>query len=199
MGVDIQTYRARIGLMGPGYFKYRHPKSVYCPWSTSPDIHLRMIVLCTYLLVLTQCCNIALRVCYSIKQSEFTGEDCCTIVGSSNMIQQQLPYMCNPKGTLIGSDSFSEKLNAGSFNLAQHLLMSAADVEVNHGPIDGDAMLTAFKSTENKMLQEIRSLKLDVAEVKSDVPTIKHEHQLIKNDIATLKNNLTLSMKKLIP
>ncbi len=51
MNLDVVTYRARIGLFGPGRgFKGRSNMNKYNPTTTGSDIHYRMLAVCVMIL-----------------------------------------------------------------------------------------------------------------------------------------------------
>ena len=67
--------------------------------------------------------------------------------------------------------------------LSQTSLLLAYDVETNPGPTQLDAILQAIRSSRNKVLEEVRSMKVDIRDIKTDLSNLKVENEQIKLNI----------------
>ena len=98
------------------------------------------------------------------------------------------------------------------FDIAQRLLMLAADVELNPGPVDNidaklDNLLQAvalserrvmseFRSFEERIMHEFKAIRSDVCSIKSDVDLLKGEHHNICQEFITLKSECVSNITK---
>ena len=174
MGTDLETFRCRSGLFRGGrhvrncYVRY----SAYTPYDASTDIHYKTFACCAVMLVLLSCCN------YVRHTAEATNLNRMFTHDVSNECN-----MCFYPGTLT--------INNMSYNISQTLLLLAADVETNPGPTELDAVITAIKTSESKILEEVRSIKVDISDIKNDLSALKLDNENMKIKMSNLHERQT--------
>ena len=205
MGVDINIYRARIGLFGPGHGRKNvhvvSHDSIYSPYTNTSDIHLRAFAMCMFMMVFFHVVNIVL---YTYSEVHVMSSITSSIGATSDLCSETSMHdICLNHGTLSNSVD-TESPTPPGFDIAQLLLMLASDVELNPGPVSNDQIMSAMEKMQSDLIFEIRSVKSDVAELKNDCSEIKSDIVFIKkkqnkmidkiesneNNIATL-NDIT--------
>ena len=202
MGVPLDIYRINIGRFGPGRgcSGERPSKQKYNAQSWCKDIHLRVLVTALLLTGILAVCERTLAYgLLNYELSSFVGPDVCG--NSSNDINLLLAV----SPTEIGSDirnficpdrqmvSFADLDISFHSNIHIHerLLLLAADVETNPGRTNEDTeiLLAAIAASETKLLEEIRSVKDDIAIIKSEIATVKADSIKTKREIENLKTD----------
>ena len=97
--------------------------------------------------------------------------------------------LCRHQGTLTN--------NIVNYNISRQLLLLSADVETNPGPVELGEILQAIQSSERNILEEIRTMKLDIIDIKSDMTTLKNENENMKINMKKL-NDRQSSLAELI-
>lgn len=185
MGVELAIYRIRIGLFGPGrgqnsssLSKKALNKMQYNPFTrvASSDIHYRILL--TYLVLgsILLCCTFAQRYCTDSNFNIFAGYDRCGTVA----VHTSWSLVCavghitdiNLESCSITYDQFSESL-----------LILSSDIETNPGPVDNEALLAAIKSSEDRVLGELRTVKSEIQTIREDLTQVKEDQQTTKKDL----------------
>jgi hypothetical protein len=170
MNIDINLYRARIGLFGPGRgYKQRKTMGVYKRFTSGTDIHLRVFLMGFYAITI-------------ILAGTFITKN---LLNSATIM---ITDNCFPK--TINAHNLGETLSSPLYTCyCARLLELSADVETNPGPATNDELLAELKSMKTMLIEEIRAVKTDVAGVKNDV-------SLLKRDIAEIRSDVTKVSKE---
>ncbi|MEW8542875.1 MAG: hypothetical protein AB2693_05020 [Candidatus Thiodiazotropha sp.] len=191
MGIDIQLYRLRIGIFGPG--RGYTPKSgdkntEYQTHIKGPDIHYRMFATLFLLSVIMKISEHVYQqinsMNYQIDFSILVGHEIYLCTGQIEFAQTYC--RTGMFGTaLFDYDSTYDLNNYSGF--AQRLLLLSRDIESNPGPTDMDTILKAIQSSENKVLGEIRSVRSELASIKNDIATLKSDQIKTKLEINSMQ------------
>ena len=152
------------------------------------DIHLRIFATA---FILTSILFICERTLYYNLQNI----DCVQFFGRILVSDQETHngytymYAFSPMRSQNGLDTYyGTDFNAALF-IGKRLLLLSADVELNPGPTNEDTelLLNAIKTSENRLLGEIRSVKDDIAIIKTEIATVKEECVKTKLDVNKIK------------
>ena len=176
MGIDITSYRIRIGKLGPGNVRTLHERiNLYNPFSNGPDVHYSMFATMVVMWTLLSSCQFALECQNSFDRGYLIGDILC---GDIHFKHQAMCY------DFSGTTSLPPNVNE---RLPELSLLLSFDVETNPGPTQFDDILQAIKSSENKVLGEVRSMKADIVDIKNDLSTLKIENDQIKMNMTQLQ------------
>ena len=127
MGIDIATFRCRVGIFSGGChygLNHREKNGIYNPFTNSPDIHYRAFACCILVLIILSCCNQAMMFLHDNTINMNLFQDVCSNFEAS----PSLRILCRHPGTLTN--------NIVNYNISRKLLLLSADVESNPGPIE---------------------------------------------------------------
>ena len=130
------------------------------------------------MLVLLTCCHQAVHAIKTVDSNLFVTNDLCANRSVSNQIN-----MCKYPGTSTTNNMLVD--------ISQTLLLLSADVETNPGPTELDDIINAIKTSENNILEEVRSMKVDISDMKKDLSTLKLENENTKIKMSNLHERQT--------
>lgn len=190
MGVDLSTYRLRIGVFGPGRTKgatESRQSLNYSPYTSGPDIHFRLIVLFSVfigtLLISTYLVQLIDSFATVCNQSPETLFETVCVVKIYNL-QDTFPYSQSVTDII---PLCNERENTRYFELK---LLIASDIELNPGPItDKDEILQAVYSSSEKLMVEIKNVKSEVSSLKTDVDVVRKDCAEVKSTLQLLERN----------
>ena len=187
MGIDIQLYRLRIGLFGPGRGYTPKTSDKYTKYEThikSPDIHYRMFATLFLITVILKISEHIHQQLHSMDDRMLMGYEVCLRIGPTEISYTRC------RNRIYGTAWFEYDSTHGLNNyngFAQRLLVLSRDVESNPGPTDMDTILSAIQSSENKILGEIRSVRSELVTIKNDIATLKSDQIKTKLEINTVQ------------
>ncbi|KAL4221664.1 hypothetical protein ACF0H5_019921 [Mactra antiquata] len=73
------------------------------------------------------------------------------------------------------------------YDIAQYKLMLSSDVETNPGPADLETILDAIKQSEEKVLNQIMSVKSEITDIKNDISTIHKDHLKLQSEVNEIR------------
>jgi len=185
-------------------FKKQRQKK-YCPFVRASDVHFRSMTVFIFLALYLGYHHCLVSTLHGIANTPLISNDICDVINSPD----DNSLFCVDHGT--ASDMNGNNYVTGVqwpilnavFDIAQRLLMLAAYVELNPGPVDNiDAILdnllqavalssrvmSEFKYFEEGTMQEFKAIRNDVSSIKSDVDLLKEEHHNICQEFITLKS-----------
>ncbi|KAL4224315.1 hypothetical protein ACF0H5_017770 [Mactra antiquata] len=184
MGIDIQTYRCRIGTFTPRKTITKN-KSKYNPYSKSSDIHYRVFLSCTLIIFILQCTYCTLW-CHKFLQDMDPVMSVHRSTSISNLDHDRMQTgTCYTYNSDSPDDIFQLNTN---FNISQYKLMLAVDVESNPGPTEFETLLGAIKQAEDRIFNEIVSVRSDVNEIKNDICSLKTEQIKLRTDFKSIQS-----------
>ena len=167
MNIDIDTFRARVGLFGPGRgFRGCLNKSKYNPNTVGSDIHLRVIALYAVILFVfwsgTYTANSILDTATVTTETVHFPYDPCQKLTSYQTT-------CVRHQTVWSQPTYA--------NYIQQRLILSKDVETNPGPQmdqnDKDDIMNAIFTNSESLKREIQNVRSDTVQIKSDVESVK--------------------------
>ena len=176
MGIDINLYRQRIGLFGPGRGYRAHcftgsSSNTKVASSEAIDFSYRLLVTFLTIGTILLACRFVIPVrdiVLSDIASKFSTDYFCIQAGLLPGHTVDFPESFRLFGSSTLSETFTYCNSYAEIN--ERLLLLSADVETNPGPLSESeqTLLEAIKSSEARVLAEI-------SEVKSEMTIIKTE------------------------
>lgn len=174
MGVDLQTYRARVGGFIPPASKTTK-QDTYNPRCYGTDVHWRTLMTCFVLLGLV-------CVTYGFMRGKY---EFVTYHASSCAIEDL--HACIDHITMARYTDACHLRPGYYSSFYSRLLLLSADVELNPGPVsDTELILKAIEESNNKMANDIRGLKDDIAGLKTDISGVKTELKSVSEKVAKI-------------
>jgi hypothetical protein len=172
MGIDVEVYRARIGMF---LTKLRHRrckryKTKYNSCTIGTDIHLRSLA-----------CNIVLMMSILLLYSIVQGHKYII----DNYADTSFEYYDRPNmehGATCILSTVSEMSGGMYITYYSRLLMLSSDVELNPGP--------GTSEDTQLILNAIQEVKTDLKIVSKDIVEIKSELSCLKYDIYTIRKQV---------
>ncbi|XP_060596686.1 uncharacterized protein LOC132750692 [Ruditapes philippinarum] len=192
MGVDLITYRERIGLYQPGH-KQVLKKERYRSYTTSSssDIHYRIFATLTVILTCLWCVNLVLSVFNSYIN---TDENCPLledqIIVDSQKIQNLIYGNILPWPVDFGTYSSPFTFWPLFPGIQRKLLLISGDIESNPGPVSDDSetrILEAISALDHRLMRELHDVKSEMLSIKSEVALTKSECIENKKELSKLK------------
>lgn len=178
MGIEINSYRARIGRFVLG-LRPRIHKVKYRPYTghyKGTDIHLRTFVCGVFALLVfgmfygVTFCRVYVESHWSI--THYIGDTSCTYRADSVLITSS----CSNLYTAVVYGSYYNRL-----------LMLSSDVEQNPGPTkDTEMIMDALRDIRS----DVGAIKHEMSGVKGCIAELKIELRSIKTDIESLSNKI---------
>ena len=188
MGIDICSYRSRIGLFGPGRGYKGHRCNDYNPYTAGSDVHFRTflsgILMIALLGVATGIVNYMTTFVSTIPLVDIP-VDCCALRADVGL---QL-YLARDITSLV----------CGSYS--QRVLMLAMDVEQNPGPLSGsdkDDILNAIRLSSDSLKAEIQCLKNDISKMQGDMHCLWDSCQNVQAHVHQIESNQTRLEAKVV-
>lgn len=197
MGVDIVTYRVRVGMFIGGKHVRRKGVShkMYSPYTNTSDDYVRWFSTLIVVGGIMLCCA-----CIPFDEIHFPNDLITSVDKCSRTNCETLLCRMTSSTTARSYDGAFEKLPSVYSSFAERLLTLAADVESNPGPSpDTQTILDAIAASNIKTSQEISEVKTEVLSMKSEVSTIKSELSSMKtriNDIESVQVRVSEQVRK---
>ena len=191
MGIDVVTYRIRIGRFGSGRgYTPRDNFESYSRFTKGSDIHLRVIATLVLFTIILHCCDAvqATVMAESTCRSTLVGADTCHLLDPTPNI-----YLCKSKLCTISINSIYRPNNY--YSISERVLFLSGDVELNPGPSDMDTVLKAIQDSESKVLGEIRSVRSEIRMIRKDLKSVKTKQLEDRQAINQLQKNQANSTK----
>lgn len=188
MGIDIITYRARVGLFkGKGYI----PKEKYVKCCKSSSIHWRTLA----------CMSVLLLISMEMLAIQTASETLRTMTSANvNVLVRPFFYdielenitMYRAHDSITSTDAMSES-TSNNINVIQ-LLLTCGDIESNPGPVSQDSEQRLMESlskliitSENNLKIEMRNIQTQISEMRTEVQMLRKETETTKQDVIDLK------------
>ncbi|KAH3711296.1 hypothetical protein DPMN_070801 [Dreissena polymorpha] len=207
MGIDIVTYRVRIGsFANKGHRHIFHGTDIdYRPCVNSSDIAYRALAVSLFVMMYMCYHHCLVTASHSAVSLPMPNKDNCGFQQTA-MLQHRI---CLLQGTSIYQETefvsspcaISGLVANYVANIAQRLLLLSSDVELNPGPNDLDVkldnllqavaaserrMFSEMKLSENRLMDEFNAIRINIASILSDVDLLKHENLKIGQDLHSL-------------
>ena len=184
MGDNLQSYRMRIGMFGPGRgYRPKASNSQFyqpgCKWDTC----YRLLATFNMIGLILGYCRIAMG------YRDYKLRDVINLCsGSTTQPHYELAPVPHHVTCILSADASSGFSLYSRFQVRQLILSS--DIETNPGPLSDSesAILTAIKESEARELDEIRDVKSKINDVKQELAEVKSECVKTKQDINGLKS-----------
>lgn len=62
-------------------------------------------------------------------------------------------------------------------------MILSSDIETNPGPVDNEALLAAIKSSDDRVLGELWTVKSEIQTIREDLTQVKEDQQTTKKDL----------------
>ncbi|KAL4239903.1 hypothetical protein ACF0H5_000702 [Mactra antiquata] len=182
MGVDIGIYRSRIGLFMPRRKSYnsKRCKSKYNPYSSTSDIHYRVFASCFINMTILFCV-------YGVLLAHTWMKSIDIIYREQNLMVDNMYHSVSPSITCSALCDNQDSSNLMFYDIAQYKLMLSSDVETNPGPADLETILDAIKQSEEKVLNQIMSVKSEITDIKNDISTIHKDHLKLQSEVNEIR------------
>lgn len=188
MGDSLEIYRVRIGLFGPGRGYGRKSISDERELKSRWELSYRMIATFFVLGSVLLCCRMSMNIRDLtlndiFKYSEYL---CIHVDGFDGQVLENVP-ITSP--VLLPLSTGTITANTLYLGFHQRLLVLSADIESNPGPVSETeiTIIEAIKASEERVLGEIRGVKLEINNVKQELAAVKGECVQTKLDVNELK------------
>ena len=177
MGIDIATYRCRVGLFASQPCRPRlSSKNKYVAFCKGSDIHYRVFALGTILIYVTLCYyGVVLSGRHFMELVPANPSAACW----STQIDRLSPISNEHTCTRYGGQYLS---------LSRRMLLLSGDVEMNPGPEDTQVILDAINRSNEKVAAEIGAVRRDIGGIKDDLRGIKMELSAVRSNMAQVEN-----------
>ena len=198
MGIDINLYRQRIGLFGPGRGYRAHcftggsSSNTKVASSEAIDFSYRLLVTFLTIGTILLACRFVMPVrdiVLSHIASKFSTDYFCIHAGLLPCHAVDFPESFRLFGSSTLSETFTYCNSYAEIN--ERLLLLSADVETNPGPLSESeqTLLEAIKSNEARVLAEISEVKSEMTIFKTEIAQVKTECAKTKSEIDVVKRN----------
>lgn len=185
MGIDISTYRQRIGafqsqLRPSKYRKFgKLDKAKYSRFTSGSDLHFRVLLMLTL---------IGAQVIIA------EGLVLCARKYNFVLFEVNCSYMCTNYISNISSGLHRtttipfEHSNINQYScFSQRLLILSSDIELNPGPLsDKDEILREIRASKADLIEEIKTVKHDIRSINKEVANMKRDQVQIKTDVSDI-------------